>query len=126
MSASATTITRALYWLPRCFAIGYIIFLSLFSLDVFTGTSPLSVVLMGFLIHLIPSYILLIALIVAWKKETVGGVFFLFLAVAFTLFFQTYTEVGYFILISIPIFFIGFSFLSDFFISKMKKEDRGD
>lgn len=61
------------YWIPRCVAILFILFLSLFALDVFSGNSSLGVVIVGFLIHLIPSYVLLLALVFAWKREKIGG-----------------------------------------------------
>lgn len=65
------------YWLPRCVAILFILFLSLFALDVFSGNSSFGVVIVGFLIHLIPSYVLLLALVFAWKREKIGGFLFI-------------------------------------------------
>jgi hypothetical protein len=37
----------------------------------------------GFIIHLIPSFLLLITLIISWRREWVGGVVFLLLAVLY-------------------------------------------
>jgi hypothetical protein len=69
------------YWLPRALAILYILFLALFALDVFNGESPWQEQALGFLIHLIPTFVLLLVLLVAWKYELVGGALFLALSV---------------------------------------------
>jgi hypothetical protein len=67
--------------IPRCIArilgILFICFITLFSLDVFDGTSPIWYQILGFLIHSIPSIILLAVLLLAWKYETIGGVLYI-------------------------------------------------
>lgn len=76
-----------IHWAPRIAAIVIILFISLFSLDVFEmEASPLEL-LGGFLIHNIPSIGLLVLLIVAWKRPAVGFVAFLVAGVLFALFF---------------------------------------
>ncbi len=66
----------AFCWLPRVLAILFIAFLSLFALDVFQpGGSPLQTAL-ALVIHLIPSLILLAAVILAWRWEWVGALVF--------------------------------------------------
>jgi len=80
-------LTRIIHWAPRIAAILIIFFISLFSLDVFEmEASPLEL-LGGFLIHNIPSIILLALLIVAWKRPAVGFVAFLVAGALFALFF---------------------------------------
>ncbi|NMB61783.1 MAG: hypothetical protein GYA18_05525 [Chloroflexi bacterium] len=68
---------KFLYWLPRVIGIGVIIFYSLFALDVFDGESNLGEMLLGFLIHMIPAFILIAVLLVAWKWELLGGILYL-------------------------------------------------
>jgi len=46
----------------------------MFSLDSFGGNNPLGRQLLGFLMHNIPVFILIIALVIAWKYEILGGV----------------------------------------------------
>lgn len=75
------TVSRNIfYWLPRILSIGFVLFLSLFALDVFSEYTGWSVIL-PLLIHLIPSFILIGALIVAWRHEWVGAALFLGFAV---------------------------------------------
>lgn len=64
---------NALHWIARILCIAAICFITLFSFDVFEPGIPLGQQLLGFLIHNIPSFILIGLLIVAWKWELIGG-----------------------------------------------------
>ncbi|MGI6744758.1 MAG: DUF7670 domain-containing protein [Acutalibacteraceae bacterium] len=69
---------------PRVLAILFILFLSLFSLDVFgepnTGVKETA---LAFFIHNIPSLVLTLSLILAWKYELIGAAVFTLSALAF-------------------------------------------
>jgi hypothetical protein len=58
-------------------------FLSLFALDVFTDETGTWEELLALVIHLVPVYLVLIALVIAWKWEWVGAVVFIGLAIIF-------------------------------------------
>lgn len=80
-------LAKIIHWAPRIAAILLIFFISLFSLDVFEmEASPLEL-LAGFLIHNIPSIIMVLLLIVAWKRPAVGFMAFLIAGALFALFF---------------------------------------
>jgi hypothetical protein len=80
-------LAKIIHWAPRLAAILIIVFVSLFSLDVFEmEASPLEL-LGGFLIHNIPSISMLVLLLFAWKRPVVGFVSFLVTAILFTIFF---------------------------------------
>jgi hypothetical protein len=80
-------LAKVIHWAPRSAAILLILFISLFSLDVFgTDASPLQL-LGGFLMHNIPSITMLLGLILAWKRPAVGFVAFLLAGVLFAFFF---------------------------------------
>lgn len=68
--------TVILYWSPRVLAILAILFVSLFALDAFHPGEPLAQQLAHFFIHLVPSFILLAVLWLAWKRELAGGIIF--------------------------------------------------
>lgn len=70
-------ISKFLLWLPRILAILFIAFISLFALDVFGTGLGFWGTLLGLFMHLIPSIILLIALVVSWRFEWVGGAGFI-------------------------------------------------
>jgi hypothetical protein len=62
--------TRLLYWAPRLLAIAFILFISLFSLD------ALQQGLVALLLHLLPSVLMTLVLVIAWRREWVGALFF--------------------------------------------------
>lgn len=55
----------------------FIAFLSLFSLDIFGMGYGFWGTILGLFMHNIPSLILLIVLLIAWKHEIVGGIVFI-------------------------------------------------
>ena len=74
---------KILYLAPRILSIVFILFISLFALDVFSMEGTLVEKIGGFLIHLIPTYFLIAILLIAWKKERLGGFLFIFLFILF-------------------------------------------
>ena len=76
---------KILYWAARIIGILAILFISLFALDAFQEGVPLTKILLDLVLHLIPSMVLVIFLIIAWKYEIVGG--FLFVVISFVPFF---------------------------------------
>jgi hypothetical protein len=69
--------SRLLFWTPRILSIIFIIFLAMFSLDIFDGHYGFWGTILGLLIHNIPALILLAVLIISWKCEIVGGIAFI-------------------------------------------------
>jgi hypothetical protein len=66
-----------IYWIPRILCIFAILFVSMFALDSFDPNLTIWQQIGGFLIHLVPTYVLILFLVVAWKWELVGGILFL-------------------------------------------------
>jgi cytochrome b561 len=75
------TSTKVFHWLPRIICILAILFISLFALDAFAPELPFWQQIGAFLMHLIPSFILLGLLLIAWKWEYVGGIIFTLIGV---------------------------------------------
>lgn len=75
---------RLFHWLPRIICILAILFVSMFALDAFAPELTFWQQIGGFLLHLIPSYIMIVLLIVAWKWEYVGGIIFTILGFGFS------------------------------------------
>jgi hypothetical protein len=67
---------KALFWAPRVLSIAFIAFLSLFALDVFDGRLGFWQTVLALLIHLIPVFVLIAVLILAWRWEWVGAVLY--------------------------------------------------
>lgn len=75
---------KIIHWTPRILCVIAILFISLFALDAFGHGSSFWKELGDFIIHLIPSFILTIFLIIAWKWELIGGIVFLIIGLVMT------------------------------------------
>ena len=72
-----------IHWSPRILCILPILFLSLFATDSFgPGLSGWQQV-KTFMLHMIPSFILIFFLVFAWKRELAGGAIFVILGLGF-------------------------------------------
>jgi hypothetical protein len=67
---------KLFHWLPRIICILAILVVSLFAADAFESGHTIWQQLSSFFMHLIPSFILLAFLLVAWKWEFIGGIIF--------------------------------------------------
>lgn len=106
-----TTSKRALFWTPRVLCILFALFLSLFALDVFDPDESFWNAIPAFLIHLIPVYIILIVLAVAWRWEWVGAIVFTALAMFYVVWFWGRFHWIAYALISGPLVLLGVLFL---------------
>ena len=110
--------TNKLLWIPRILTMVFILFLSIFSLDVFSGESTILEMIGGFLIHNIPSFLLIAILVVSWKRPLIGGIVFLVFSAAFTVFFETYQMLASFLAITLPLAIAGGLYILFYFIPK--------
>ena len=83
--------SKILYWIPRLLTILAILFMLMFSLDVFGGNDSVGKKLVGFVVHNIPVMILAVILIIAWKRELIGGVLLVAASIAGAIFFHSFT-----------------------------------
>ena len=63
----------------------------MFSLDAFGGDQSFGRQLTGFLIHNIPAFLLILALVIAWKYEIIGGTIFILIFFVLGIFFKSFT-----------------------------------
>ncbi len=106
-----TSIKRALFWTPRVLCILFAMFLSLFALDVFIEYAGFWEKILALLIHLVPVYIVVIVLVIAWRREWIGAILFIGLALFYL--FQAWGQEhwGAILGISGPLTLIGVLFL---------------
>lgn len=120
-------ISKFIYWAPRILSILFILFLTLFSLDIFDLKLGFWGTILGLFMHNIPSLILLIILIISWKREIVGGIVFilagmLYIAILLRTILMNPPPQWYMLAWSItiagPAFLIGILFLVNWFKKK--------
>lgn len=109
---------RVLFWTPRLLSIAYIVFLSLFALDVFSEGYSFWRTGLALVIHLLPALVLVVVLILAWQWEWIGAVLY---AVAGTLYVITVlplripraAKFSWILTIAGPAFFLAALFLAN-------------
>jgi len=102
---------QVLYWTPRILGILFALFISLFALDVFGEGYGFWESVGAFLIHLIPTFVILIALFVAWRREWIGAILFVGLGMFYLVVFRGDFDWITFLIIAGPLFLIGALFL---------------
>ena len=118
---------KVFHWLPRIICILAILFVSVFALDAFSPELTIWQQIGSFLMHLIPSFILLAFLIVAWKWEYIGGIIFAIIGLILSpfVFVMNYTRndsiwmsLGIILSITIPFINVGILFIVSHFLKK--------
>lgn len=116
-------LNRFVLWAPRILAILFILFLAMFSLDVFDGQYGFWGTALALFMHNIPSLVLLIVLLISWKREVVGGVGFILAGLLYivSLFIKPefhWYYVSWIFMIAGPAFLTGILFLVVWFKKK--------
>lgn len=121
---------RLIHWMPRIIGILAILFVSLFALDAFDPKLTLWQQIFGFIMHLIPSFILIILLLIAWKWEYAGGIIFMIIGIGLSPFIfmlnyrmnqSVWMSLGIIMAITIPFAIIGFLFILSHFLKKKNR-----
>jgi hypothetical protein len=124
------TSVRLLHWIPRVMCILAILLISLFAADAFAPGQTILQQFGAYFIHLIPSFILVILLIIAWKREFIGGIIFTVLGLGLSpaVFMVNYRHnhsiwmcLGIIAAITVPFVIVGILFMVS---HKMKKRIR--
>jgi hypothetical protein len=116
----ATKISKPLYWTPRVLSILFIIFLALFSLDVFSPGLSWKEIAIALFMHNTPVFVLIAVLWISWKHEIVGGIAFILagLLYIFLLLFRNdfqWYMLSWSLIIAGPAFLIGILFLMNWY-----------
>ncbi|TFH00878.1 MAG: hypothetical protein E4H13_06310 [Calditrichales bacterium] len=79
-----TKSTRGLlFWAPRILTILFALFSSVFALDVFAETKGFLETLAALVLHLVPTFLVIVLLVFAWRRELIGVIAFAGLAIAY-------------------------------------------
>ncbi|MDF1501032.1 MAG: hypothetical protein P1P76_11230 [Anaerolineales bacterium] len=104
-------ISDFLRWSPRALAVVIVLFTSVFALDVFDGSAGLPETILAFVLHVIPQFLIIIALLIAWRRPRAGGIAFLLLAILSLGFFSKPLVSWAHPLLTLPMLLIGLLFL---------------
>jgi hypothetical protein len=98
---------KTLFWVPRIFAILFIILISSFALDVLGPNFSW----LALLLRLLPSLISLVVLLIAWKWEAIGGLLFMVAGLIYIIMFWGKVPWSGYLVIAGPALLIGILFL---------------
>ena len=99
------------FWTPRILGLLFAAFISLFALDVFDGQHGFRETALAFAVHLIPTAILLVVLVIAWRWEWTGAVVFTGLAAWYVVTTRGQFHWATYAIISGPLLLLGLLFL---------------
>ncbi len=101
-----------LFWTPRILCILFAAFISIFALDVFGEGNGFWKTLLALLIHLIPTALVLVVLLLSWRWEWIGGILYNALGILYivTMWKRPFPWPVY-AAISGPLFLVGILFL---------------
>lgn len=111
-----------LLWLPRIMAILITILVSLFAFDVFGTGAGFFKTLLALIMHLIPGFILTIAIVFSWKRPWIGGIIMIVLGIVYFIWAQQNERAAAFIYI--VLFITGALFLASWFLRRQVNEAR--
>ncbi len=100
---------KLIFWTPRVLCILFAAFISLFAFDVFDEGRSLGEILLALLIHLVPTGLVLLALILSWRREWVGAVLFSALGILYLI--MAWGKISWILTISGPLFLVALLFL---------------
>jgi hypothetical protein len=107
-----TTMNQAIVrWVPRVLGLAFAAFLAIFALDVFDESLGIGGTIVALAIHLIPTWLVLAAVALAWKHEIAGGVAFFLLGAAYVAMAGSRFPVSTILLIAGPPVAIGVLFI---------------
>lgn len=98
---------KIILWFSRILAILAILFIMMFSIDVFGGDDSITRQILAFLKHNIPAFTLIIALIVSWRYEIAGGAIFLLLSIVWGRFWGSFSGNSGSLILIVPFLIVG-------------------
>lgn len=113
------TKSKILFWSPRILASLFVVFLCLFSLDAFTEFNGWRSIL-AVMMHLVIPVIVLLATILAWKRDLVGTAIFFFFAAYYVYMVGPDRHWSWYAAISGPALLTGILFLLNWLHKKEK------
>jgi hypothetical protein len=105
-----------LHWIPRVLCILFAAFIGLFAMDVFGHGSGIWKTLVALFVHLIPTFLLLIILILSWKRPWIGGICYIALGIFYIVWSSKSGRGSH--IIDFTLFLMGILFLRNWFLRK--------
>ena len=93
-------------WWARIITIVYAAFISIFAMDVFSEGYGVVNTAVALFMHLLPTFLIVLVLILSWRREWIGGIVFLILGVIYVYVSSGKIDWGGIAMIGIPLFLL--------------------
>ena len=103
--------TIVISWVARILTIAFAVFISIFAMDVFDEGSGFGKTLLALVIHLIPTFIIVLLLLLSWKWEWIGGIAFAILGIVYIVTARKTIDWTGIAVIAVPLFILAALFL---------------
>jgi len=103
--------SKIITWTARILSILAILFILMMSFDCFGGGYSLKEQLVCFVMHNIPTFVLIILIVIAWKWELAGGILFIVAAFTGSILFKVFTGNTAALVLIAPILIAGVLFV---------------
>lgn len=113
---------KFLLWTPRLLLIAFALFLVLFSFDVFEEGKSATETVIEFVKHNVPSMILGLVIFAAWRREWIGALVCLMLAVAYIVWAWGQLPLSAWSITVSPLFFIAVLYFVNWKLRKRSDE----
>lgn len=114
---------KTVQWTARILTGVAILFMFIFSLDVFEGGGSFGTKILGFLVHNIPVFIYALLLVLSLKKEMAAGILIIAVTLVLMLKFRVFSSNIAALVIFIPFLVSGILFLISWYITKSKRNN---
>ena len=104
------SVKQWLFWTPRVLVMLFAAFVSIFALDVFGAGYGFWETILALFMHLIPTGLLVVALVIAWRWPWVGGILFPGLGVAYLVSMWGRFPWSVYLIMMGPLFLVGILF----------------
>ena len=111
------TVKKLVYRTPRILMLLFSAFISIFAMDVF-DERPFGKMILALAMHLIPTALILVALLLAWRWEWVGGVLFTLFGILYLIIAWGKFPLSVYFAIAGPCFLAGILFLLSWIFRK--------
>ena len=121
---------KILRWTPRVLCIIAILFVSMFSFDAISPERTFWQNIGSLIMHLLPSFIMIAFLVVAWYWELTGGILIALVGLVATPFIYNLnlqrtgsvgTTLGVVLMITVPFIIIGALFIISYFLNRKQR-----
>ncbi len=109
---------NVLRWTARIISLVFAVFISIFASDVFSEEYSFRGKVVALLMHLVPTFFVILILMLAWRREWIGGIAYTIPGILYIVFAWGKFDWSAYAVISGPLFLLGILFFMSWHLNK--------